>query len=135
MSFEEFSQEMTPRVMRSDERIMGMRQYYHEIEPERIKTIWNAFLDADRKYTQADDLKAIVAAFDTFLTAMDEDWGRLSVPILAAEIKRIHVLKAEKGISETVYWEVLGRVGKSSSKNLNRMEAAVVIRQLSGVSR
>ena len=86
-------------------------------------------MDADKAFSP-EEPDRVIQAFDKYNLEIQADINRLSGEIQPSELKRIHVLQTEKKVSDGEYRELLARYGVSTSKDLNRMGAMMVIKRL-----
>ena len=106
-----------------------VREYYKEFEAARISRMWAELMDADKAFSP-EEPDRVIQAFDKYNLEIQADINRLSGEIQPSELKRIHVLQTEKKVSDGEYRELLARYGVSTSKDLNRMGAMMVIKRL-----
>lgn len=109
----------------------SLRRYYAIFEPGKFDKWQRMLKDADEKGSITNDYKMILDAMREYGTQVEADSKRLKIAITDAMIKKIHVLKNNKGIGDEAYREILkNEAGKLSSKELLLYEGMLVIRAL-----
>lgn len=111
-----------------------MRKYFEIFEAGNLENIFGRLNAADRTHTETQDYEALAAALDKYREEMEAAAERVSQPLKNSEKARIHILKAESGVSEEKYRELIQRIGSvSSSRHLVYWQGMILIRALTRI--
>lgn len=108
-----------------------MRKYFEIFEAGALERIHGELMEADAKCTPGEDWDALSVAVNEYLGAMTASAKRVSRMLSNSEKARIHILKAESGVSEDDYRDLIRQIGGvESSRDLVYWEGMILIRAL-----
>ena len=108
-----------------------MRKYFEIFEAGALERIHGELMEADAKCTPGEDWDALSVAVNEYLGAMTASAKRVSRMLSNSEKARIHILKAESGVSEDDYRDLVRHIGGvESSRDLVYWEGMILIRAL-----
>ena len=108
-----------------------MRKYFEIFEAGALERIHGELMEPDAKCTPGEDWDALSVAVNEYLGAMTASAKRVSRMLSNSEKARIHILKAESGVSEDDYRDLVRHIGGvESSRDLVYWEGMILIRAL-----
>lgn len=111
-----------------------MRKYFEIFEAGALENIFGRLNEADLACTESQDWDTLAGALEQYLAEMQAAAKRVSRELTNNEKARIHILKAESGVSDAEYRELIRRIGGvESSRDLSYWEGMILIRALSRI--
>jgi hypothetical protein len=108
-----------------------MLKYFEIFEAGAINNIHAKLMEADSRFTVAEDWEGLAHALDEYLRSIKLASERVSRGLHNSEKGRIHILKAESGVSEREYRDLLRQIGGvDSSRDMVYWQGMILIRAL-----